>query len=202
MRKLKGLFVLLLAIMFIPMMVSAKGADLVIDMAASDEFDEVFDTGEKYSALFCLVDEEKLFTDDEEEFFNAEGKKLFEIDWDNGKITLSSGLTTEDNIFYTLTDEIKDYGFDLYDRFVLILSDVVPEKTNEVYISSLRLEDQSDDVLINSVALPNGLNIDVDVRFKNVGDYVKYKVVVKNATNKDYKIDDKTRFGASEYIKY
>ncbi len=48
-----------------------------------------------------------------------------------------------------------------------------------------------------------GLNVSFNVRFKNKNDSIKYRITLKNNTNKDYKIsDDIESFQPSDYIKY
>ena len=48
-----------------------------------------------------------------------------------------------------------------------------------------------------------GLNVAFNVRFKNINDSIKYRITLKNKTNKDYKISDEIEsFQPSKYIKY
>ena len=48
-----------------------------------------------------------------------------------------------------------------------------------------------------------GLNVAFNVRFKNKNDSIKYRITLKNKTNKDYKISDEIEsFQPSKYIKY
>ena len=47
-----------------------------------------------------------------------------------------------------------------------------------------------------------GLTINVDVKFKNVNDKIKYKVVVENKDKEDYQLNTGKEFNASTYIKY
>ena len=47
-----------------------------------------------------------------------------------------------------------------------------------------------------------GLKINFDFKFSKVGDYVKYKITIKNENNKDYEVDMGEAFSDGEYIKY
>ena len=47
-----------------------------------------------------------------------------------------------------------------------------------------------------------GLTINVDVKFKNVNDKIKYKVIVENKDKEDYQLNTGKEFNASTYIKY
>ena len=63
----------------------------------------------------------------------------------------------------------------------------------------------AEDVKITSIKSEptyNGLEMNFDVAFKTKGDYAKYKVTVKNDSNKDYQISEDTSFNASDYITY
>ena len=199
MKKMKRLLFLLIVILFIPIIVSAKSNDYIVDMLSSNN---IYDITDSPLPFMVLQDKGIINFDDELNcFYDENDLELFRIN-QNGEVVMNDSLTTDNNIIYKFTNEDKtNYNIE-FDRMISILSDKSPEKNNEVYISEVKLDDQSDNVIINKRALPNGLNIDVDIRFKNVGDYAKYKVKVKNNTNKDYQIDDQTRFGDSDYIKY
>ena len=74
--------------------------------------------------------------------------------------------------------------------------------TNNVSIDSITLKEKSESLLVNSQPTSNGMNIQFDLGFLKVGDYVKYEVVIANDSNKDYYIDNESKFTNSEYISY
>ena len=71
-----------------------------------------------------------------------------------------------------------------------------------VEIESIELDSKSENAIVNSVPTFDGLKMDFDISFKAKDDFVKYKVVIKNDTDTDYKISDDTSFNKSEYITY
>ncbi len=71
-----------------------------------------------------------------------------------------------------------------------------------VYIKSITLDSSSANTSINSDPSFSGLNMKFDLGFKQVGDFAKYKVVIRNDSNTDYNISEDTSFNTSDYIKY
>ena len=71
-----------------------------------------------------------------------------------------------------------------------------------VEITSITLDNKSNNTVINSNPTHNGLEMNFDIGFKEKNDFVKYKVVVKNNTNTDYKISNDTSFNESSFITY
>ena len=72
--------------------------------------------------------------------------------------------------------------------------------TDEEYCYTL--DTKSENTIIKSEPTFNGLVMNFDVSFKQKNDFVKYKVVVKNDTNIDYKIANDTSFNKSDHITY
>ena len=73
--------------------------------------------------------------------------------------------------------------------FIFIIAIVFIPNTyalNNVEIESVSLVEKSDDVLELSKPSIKDLDIGFDLSFVNVGDYAKYKVEIKNNSNKDY----------------
>ena len=202
MKLKKNILLIFLFILSLPLFVFAKDNDYVIDLLSYEYFDEF---SEENSSFVQILEDKIGYTDYSGSYmlyYTNDDKLIYRVNIDTNKIIMNNSLTTDDNITYTLTDDDKSY-YDLdYDKVIILVSDKITEKTNEVYISEVSLEEKSDDVIVNKRAIPDGLSIDVDVKLNNLGDFVKYKVVVKNTTNKDYKIDSKTKYGNSEYIKY
>ena len=73
---------------------------------------------------------------------------------------------------------------------------------DSVYIKSITLDSSSNNTSINDKPTFSGLNMNFDLGFKEVGDYAKYKVVIRNDSNTDYNISEDTSFNTSDYIKY
>ena len=84
--------------------------------------------------------------------------------------------------------------------FMFIIPNVYAAE--DVKIESINIADKSEDVEEITPASFNGLDINLDIRFINEMDHIKYDVLVVNNSNKDYKITNKTKFGESDHIKY
>ena len=95
--------------------------------------------------------------------------------------------------------KIKYLLFGVLLTFLLIPN--VYAKDN-VEIKSITLDTKSDNTIIKTEPTFNGLVMNFDLSFKQKDDFVKYKVVVKNDTNIDYKIASDTSFNKSDHITY
>lgn len=84
---------------------------------------------------------------------------------------------------------------------LIIMVPVVFAKDN-VFIEKIELVSKSDNTIINNKPSFSGIEMNYDISFKQVNDNVKYKITIKNNTNKDYKIANDTSFSESNYIKY
>ena len=74
--------------------------------------------------------------------------------------------------------------------------------TDKISISSITLENKTDNVNEIDGATVDGKKINLNLRMTEVGDNIKYKIIVKNDSNEDYKFD-KTSFNVnSSYINY
>ena len=69
-----------------------------------------------------------------------------------------------------------------------------------VNIESIELDSKSDTAEIITDASYSGLSIKFDLKFKEVNDYIKYKIVINNPTNEDYELSENNN--NSNYIKY
>ena len=96
---------------------------------------------------------------------------------------------------------MKQIKYLLYTSILWLLIIPVVYAAN-VEISSIELDSKSDNAKIESEPTFNGLEMNYDVFFKTPSDFVKYKVTIKNNTNKDYKISEDTSFNKSAYINY
>lgn len=71
-----------------------------------------------------------------------------------------------------------------------------------VKIKSIELEDISINTIEKTNPTFNNLDINVDLEFRDINNYAKYKIIIENNTNKDYFIENETYFTNSNYIKY
>ena len=73
---------------------------------------------------------------------------------------------------------------------------------DNVEIKSITLDSKSENTIVNKEPIHNGLLMDFDLSFKQKNDYAKYKVIIKNDTNIEYKISNDTAFNKSDHITY
>ncbi len=90
-----------------------------------------------------------------------------------------------------------------YLLIVLLSIFIIPvHAADDVSIESVDVLERSNNTEVVNPATFNGLEIKFDIKFVEKNDYIKYKVVVSNNSNKDYKISDTSKFNSSKYIKY
>ena len=73
---------------------------------------------------------------------------------------------------------------------------------NKLSISSITIDKQTGDVVELADPIVNGKDININLSMSEVGDSVKYKVVVKNESNEDYELDKNSFNISSDYIDY
>ena len=71
---------------------------------------------------------------------------------------------------------------------------------DDVSIESIELDSKSDTSIIVEEATASNLSIKSNVKFTEVNDYVKYKVVINNKSNKDYMLSENK--SKNEFIEY
>ena len=71
-----------------------------------------------------------------------------------------------------------------------------------VTIESITLDSKSDNTEIANEATYEGLSIKFDIKFNEVNDYAKYKIIINNQSDTDYEISENSNFDDSEYITY
>ena len=105
---------------------------------------------------------------------------------------------------YILNEEDKSLMPDFeYDGIRLIFrDDSYSEPCDLVCIYNLSQVSISNNTLIKENPNYDGLELNYDVSFKDLNDYVTYKVELDNPTDTDYKVLTGEDFGDSEYIKY
>ena len=74
--------------------------------------------------------------------------------------------------------------------------------TDKITISSITVESKSDNVEELEEAKASDKNINLNLSMSNLGDNIKYKIVVKNDSNEDYELDKNSFNLSSDYIEY
>ena len=95
--------------------------------------------------------------------------------------------------------KIKYLLFTLLMGFAMITNVYAKES---IEIKSITLDTKSENTVVNSEPTFSGLEMNYDLTFKQVNDFAKYKIVIENNTNKDYKVSEDKSFSISEYVTY
>lgn len=78
--------------------------------------------------------------------------------------------------------------------FVIILVTMFPvvalAADNNLEILSTEIINKSDGVIINNTPSFSGLNLNLNAKFSNLGDYAEYKIIVRNNSNKELNFTD------------
>ena len=89
--------------------------------------------------------------------------------------------------------------------FILLIPFMVKAENcspDKISISSITIEDKSDNVEELEEVATNGKNIKYNLSMSNVGDNIIYKVTVKNDSDEDYEIDNNLFNTGSKFINY
>ncbi len=207
------LFVAAIFVMF-GVMTNVHAADKVLDvnLYEYDGYDEMSEL--EQDAIFLIENNSNLFSftcvnDGSEStceyFYNNIKYSSYILNFDTGEETcefILDSFTVADDYEYVLTDYDKADNSILsyYDKIVVHFSNVPAPK--EVIIRKIELVERVGMAVINSPAKINGLNIDVDVKFKDVNDRVVYKALVNNYSDNDYYLTKGNINSTDEYIKY
>lgn len=73
---------------------------------------------------------------------------------------------------------------------------------DKVTISSITVENKSDNVEELNKATTNNKNINLNLSMSEVGNFIEYKIILKNNSNDDYKLDKNRLNITSNYIDY
>jgi len=85
--------------------------------------------------------------------------------------------------------------------FIFLL--FIPFMVNaEVKIKDAVLVDNTEGLEVEKNPHHEGLQLDINMKLSNVGEFAKYKLTIANDTKKDYEIDMGEAFSKKEYIKY
>ena len=164
-------------------------------------------------------------------YLNSDDKLIYEINIDIEKLEelqsndISDAIsinfeifdqyTIADNFSFTVTDEEKEHmesDFSVeqmiqikerfpYSKINVILSEADDTKDG-VYINRVILSEKTDTTIVNNNPAVDGLLLDLDLEFKNVGDYALYRIDIINNTDKEYQINDAPVYGTDNYVKY
>ena len=74
--------------------------------------------------------------------------------------------------------------------------------TDKIYIKSIVVDEKTDKVEELDEATVDGKNLNLNLYMVEVGDNIKYKVVVENDSNEDYELDKNSFNIKSDYINY
>ena len=86
--------------------------------------------------------------------------------------------------------------------FLLLPIVVNAEESNDVKITNMELIEKSKDTKEINAPTFSLNKANFNIKFSKVGDYAKYKVTIKNESQKEYKITSETRFADHEHMKY
>ena len=75
-------------------------------------------------------------------------------------------------------------------------------KAANVEIKEVEILEKSDGLTEISKPTYKDLKINFDLGFKELRDYIQYKLVLKNNDEKDYQVDEQTKFSEGNHIKY
>ena len=86
--------------------------------------------------------------------------------------------------------------------FIPLLVNAEACDNDKVSISSITIENKSDNVEEINDANVQGKNVSLNLNMSNVGDNIKYRIIVKNDSNKDYLLNKNSIKVSSNYIDY
>ncbi len=88
--------------------------------------------------------------------------------------------------------------------FILISLLFIPVVYAEssIEIQSIEMDSKSDDAIELSKPSFEDLDMNLDVSLKKVGDYVKYKVIIKNNSDINYELKNTKTFAERDFVKY
>ena len=97
---------------------------------------------------------------------------------------------------------MKKIEYLLFTLFIgLLLIPFVMAK-DTVEIENIELDSKSDSAYINSEPNYSGLEMNFDVSFDSPGDFVRYKIYIKNTFDKDFEVVNETMFSDNKFFKY
>ena len=89
-----------------------------------------------------------------------------------------------------------------YLLLLLLFIPIIAFAKDNVEIESITLLEKSEYVSELENATYDNLKLDFKLKFVNKDDYAKYKVILKNNSDKDYEVDNQTTFNEGNFVKY
>ena len=89
--------------------------------------------------------------------------------------------------------------------FMVLIPSVIKAETcdvDKISISSISVEEKSGNVTELKEASASGRSINLNLSMSDVGDNIKYKIIVKNDSNEDFELDKNGLIINSDYIDY
>lgn len=111
-------------------------------------------------------------------------------------------LTLDDTIEFD-TVPLSSYG-DYFEELLghdKIIINFSNKPSNRVFISSYSLVEKTPNTTTSNEKIQD-LKIDFDLKFTKLNDYALYKFIIKNTTDKDFQIENKTKYGKDNIVKY
>ncbi len=224
MKKIALLFMVVMLVMFgVLAKVQAKENVLEVNLYEYEKISDIEEDDVVSNLISKMIDSNTIIPNCESVGSNGEetcslsyNGKIFNIStikYDpltNNTTYLSDELsfenfTRDDTFEYIFSDQEKAYfienpddPFAGYDKIIVNFSN----RPGSVMIKNIELIEKTGMAVINSPATIDGLNINVDVKFKDVNDRVVYKALVKNNSDKDYYLTKGNISNTDEYIKY
>ena len=85
---------------------------------------------------------------------------------------------------------------------VMCLPLLVNAKAEEIYIKDITLVGKSGEVVEKTKPSYEGMEVNFDLKFKELGDSAKYQIMIENKSNIEYEIQTQNKFNESEYVEY
>ncbi len=86
--------------------------------------------------------------------------------------------------------------------FIFLLFIPFMVKAQDVVIKEVTLVDSTEGMEAEEHPEFENLKINFNLKFSKLGDFVKYKVVLENTSDKAYELENMTKFNEGEYVKY
>ncbi len=222
MKRIALLFMVAMLVMF-GVLVKAQAKENMLEFNFY-EYDKFDDLDERENIIFNILINTKLV--DVKTTVNDDTGESTHVVSNNGKtfLTVVDSYDSSTNSYNTISEELDFNSFTKDDDIEYYFSELEKEdiaenpddpfkgydgiivhfsnKPGTVLIKKIELIERTGMAVINSPATIDGLNINVDVKFKDVNDKVVYKALVKNNTENDYYLTKGNINNTDEYIKY
>lgn len=84
--------------------------------------------------------------------------------------------------------------------FLLLMIPFIVNAKSKIYIDKIEVVENKD-VEVVTPAKADGLNLNLDLKFKYYASSIKYKLIIKNRTNEDYELGE-INYSNGDHIKY